>query len=853
MRMKLNPFRTHLHSQVIWPFIIVSILLGTAGALVGVALLGDLVEEWVNARAASVANLLDARTDAYAQDLTRSLGSLAARAPFIAATSSEGATVTTALSEGQEIIGADALVLLDASGVVVASTSRAHAAGARLADMAGDPWPIDAASYPRLLPLDGGCAVAAGVPLELPGGEPAFLVACSSAARMMEIELGAGLDAAVAIVDGEGTIRTAVVPDGFADERVRSALADEDSEFVRTLGEAATGGLGTLTTSIDGHEYRVVLRPLEVGGRATVRPMYSASIVDAGMIADAKAAAIRAILAGAIIALAALLLIGRWVARRVFSPLVVLSESVSRVAEGDFDVKVYTTGSLEVHRLADDFNRMTDSLREHSESLTKKIGELGTLYEMSRSLGTTLDLDTLLESVVESVKRIFDAEIGYIVMVDRESGRMDVRSAPGERLPGSGEAIRSSMGEWVIREGRPLIFNPLAEGDGTSGRVDEVSGAVAALCVPMLSAEGTVGAITVGSHDSERRFNADDVRLLATIANHVTIAIGNISLFSSVQEAYLATVRALAAAIDAKDPYTRGHSDGVAEYALKIGQSMNLSPDQMMALEMAAYLHDIGKIGISEDILLKPGKLTEVEMGQMRHHPLIGANILKPVAFPWPIAPIVRHHHEQFDGRGYPAGLRSDEIPLLARILTVADSFEAMVSDRPYRRGRSPQEAMLELRRCAGTQFDPRITEAFIGVLESSQPTRGEAVESGDEADPGEVQAVCVALCEGMFSSFRKLGGPRLAANLETAVNEELAGREMPVELRAGKLAVTRDDGIPAEDLADAMCEAVRVMEGCMGTSSGEGLVGHFLADAVLLLPPRLRVRAAAIGLMPPS
>ena len=173
-------------------------------------------------------------------------------------------------------------------------------------------------------------------------------------------------------------------------------------------------------------------------------------------------------------------------------------------------------------------------------------------------------------------------------------------------------------------------------------------------------------------------------------------------------------VRALAAAVDAKDPYTRGHSDGVATYALRIGNALGFSPEQMIALEMAAYLHDIGKIGISEDILLKPGKLTDAEMSQMRHHPLIGANILKPVAFPWPIAPIVRHHHEHYDGAGYPAGLRTEEIPILARVLTVADSFEAMVADRPYRRGRSQQEAMLELRRCSGTQFDPRIVQVFL-------------------------------------------------------------------------------------------------------------------------------------------
>ncbi|MDP2300398.1 MAG: HD domain-containing protein, partial [Actinomycetota bacterium] len=396
------------------------------------------------------------------------------------------------------------------------------------------------------------------------------------------------------------------------------------------------------------------------------------------------------------------------------------------------------------------------------DSLTKKVLELATLYEMSRSLGSTLELETLLDSVLDSAMRIFDVEIGYVTMVDRETGALEATIWRGVDLSRVGEtSVRSSMSDWVVREGRPLIFNPPPDGvgvDDARGHADAVSGALAALCVPLLSNEGTTGAITVGTRNSEQRFTSDDVRLLATIANHVTIAVGNISLFSSVQEAYLATVRALAAAVDAKDPYTRGHSDGVAGYALMIGEAMDLSAEQMIALEMAAYLHDIGKIGISEDILLKPGKLTDAEMSQMRHHPLIGANILKPVAFPWPIAPIVRHHHEHYDGEGYPAGLRSEEIPILARVLTVADAFEAMVADRPYRRGRSQQEAILELRRCAGSHFDPRVVDAFIGVLERVD-TGVTDVFPADE-DPGleETQAVLVAMCDGMFASFRRLG-----------------------------------------------------------------------------------------------
>jgi putative nucleotidyltransferase with HDIG domain len=303
--------------------------------------------------------------------------------------------------------------------------------------------------------------------------------------------------------------------------------------------------------------------------------------------------------------------------------------------------------------------------------------------------------------------------------------------------------------------------------------------------------------------------------------------------------------------VDAKDPYTRGHSEGVAEYALMIGEQLELSTEQMTALEMAAYLHDIGKIGISEDILLKPGKLTDAEMSQMRHHPLIGANILKPVAFPWPIAPVVRHHHEHYDGHGYPAGLKTDEIPLLARVLTVADAFEAMVADRPYRRGRSQQEAVLELQRCSGGQFDPRVVAAFVEALESRE---GLAQGQGDkEALIGtdEAQAVFIAICDGMFANFRRLGGPRLANNLESAVNDDLQDAAVPLMLEGGRLVMRTDSDLDDDEYVAHLKTALATIRNRMEQASGAGLADHFLSEAIEALPERMRAHADRMGFSP--
>lgn len=409
------------------------------------------------------------------------------------------------------------------------------------------------------------------------------------------------------------------------------------------------------------------------------------------------------------------------VAHRLSSQVRLVSEGARRVAEGDYSVRLDVRADTEIGELASGFNDMALALEERSENLTKKVLDLSNLHESSRVLGSTFELDALLELALDSALRVCGADTGYVAMRDAQTGVLEMRARRGF-VPGRVvEAdIRASMAGWVMRESRPLIINPSADDEGALA--DGITGAVSAMCVPLLSADGPLGSVTVGTRDAGFRFGSDDVTVLGTIANHVTTAIGTIEAFVEVHDAYLATVRSLAAAVDAKDPYTRGHSDRVAHFATLTADEMGLTHDQRMALEMAAYLHDIGKIGIPEDILLKPGKLSDDEMATMRHHPLIGANILDPVSFPWPITPVVRHHHERWDGAGYPSGLEAARIPLLARILSVADAYEAMIADRPYRAGRAAEAGVAELEACAGTQFDPQVVAAFISALEGVTP-----------------------------------------------------------------------------------------------------------------------------------
>ena len=192
-------------------------------------------------------------------------------------------------------------------------------------------------------------------------------------------------------------------------------------------------------------------------------------------------------------------------------------------------------------------------------------------------------------------------------------------------------------------------------------------------------------------------------------------------VYVDLTEAYGSTVRSLVTAIEAKDPYTRGHSERVAEYAQAIAEQMGLPQPDVQMLERAALLHDVGKIGISLDTLVSPDELSEDEMRAIRRHPGLGADLIADVDFLHDIVDVVRCHHERCDGGGYPDGILGEDIPLLARILAAADSFDAMTSDRAYRPGMPFEQAIEELRRVAGEQLDERVVASFVEVLRSDE------------------------------------------------------------------------------------------------------------------------------------
>nr|MBP8717790.1 HD-GYP domain-containing protein [Candidatus Atribacteria bacterium] len=192
-------------------------------------------------------------------------------------------------------------------------------------------------------------------------------------------------------------------------------------------------------------------------------------------------------------------------------------------------------------------------------------------------------------------------------------------------------------------------------------------------------------------------------------------------LYTRMRKMYLDTIRTLAATIDAKDPYTHGHSERVSQMALQLAKRLGFTESEIEYLEYAAILHDIGKIGIEDHILGKKDKLTDAEYEKVKEHPVIGANIMESIEFLKRCSQTVLHHHENFDGRGYPYGLKGEEIPKPARLLAIIDAYDAMNSDRPYRKKLSAEDILKELEKEAGKQFDPMMVEAFISLLKEKR------------------------------------------------------------------------------------------------------------------------------------
>jgi putative nucleotidyltransferase with HDIG domain len=365
---------------------------------------------------------------------------------------------------------------------------------------------------------------------------------------------------------------------------------------------------------------------------------------------------------------------------------------------------------------------LASDLENKNTILERAVSRLSVLYRLGLAINSTMNPDNLFDLLIRKSLITLKARIGYILLLDREAWMLKIGSAVG--IP---EHIDTNMriplraggvSHWVVEHHQPLLITNIEEArtfsKGSRLGFDRES----VICAPLIIKDEVIGTITIANKQDESAFDAEDLELLSTIAAQASVAIKNARLYEEQQTTYLNTVQALVSAIEASDAYTRGHSERVTRYSLAIARHMNLSAHEFKRLEQAAILHDIGKIGIDIGLLNKEDKLSSGDIEILRQHPTIGVRILEPINFLKDVRDIIEQHHERFDGTGYPHGLAGEGLLLEAKILAVADTYDAMTSDRPYRKALSHDVAIREIADNAGTQFDPEVTMAFLAMFQ---------------------------------------------------------------------------------------------------------------------------------------
>ncbi len=386
-----------------------------------------------------------------------------------------------------------------------------------------------------------------------------------------------------------------------------------------------------------------------------------------------------------------------------------LTEADLRIAKG---IMHQVSSAIEEARL---FKESVDRALE----LSHRIETIKVMHEIDRSILSTLEPSEVLETVVRLLTRVVACDRATIAIVDREREGFVYHAGFGVDLPkGTLVPFSSTSATHVVATGRlefaPNLLDEKALLPLERKFADE--GFISHIRVP-IAVKGEVSAVLTVGAKKAGAFTEDSVATLENLANQIGIALENSRLLTDLEELFFSTVKVLSNTIDAKSPWTSGHSERVTAYAINIGRAMGLGKEELKNLELSGLLHDIGKLATYESVLDKPGALTEEEVKTIKKHPSKGAEIIEPVRQLRHIVDGIKYHHEYYDGTGYPEGLKGEGIPKIARILTVADTVDAMKADRPYRKGRSMDAVVSELKRCSGTQFDPMVVDAFLSTV----------------------------------------------------------------------------------------------------------------------------------------
>ncbi|MCJ7646350.1 GAF domain-containing protein [bacterium] len=350
--------------------------------------------------------------------------------------------------------------------------------------------------------------------------------------------------------------------------------------------------------------------------------------------------------------------------------------------------------------------------------IERKVVKLDNLLKATEAIASTLQLDPLLDTIMELGMKIMDAEGCSVLLIDEKEKKLQFVAASGakkEEIKKLSLDIGEGVAGWVVQNDRPLLIEDVSKDARFSKRVDEVlrQETKSLICVPLKDKNRIIGVMEVINKRGNRTFTEGDMALFKPLSAQAAVAIERARLYEDLEDMYISTVKSLAAAIDAKDPYTRGHSERVTRFSLLIARELGLDEKIQKNVQLCALLHDVGKIGVPISVLRKKEKLTDEDWKEIRRHSVLGAEIISPIRQLKELIPNIRNHHERYDGKGYPDNLKGEGIPLIARILAVADTFDALTSERPYRNGLSDKAALEEIEVCKGTQLDPACADAF--------------------------------------------------------------------------------------------------------------------------------------------
>jgi HD-GYP domain-containing protein (c-di-GMP phosphodiesterase class II) len=326
--------------------------------------------------------------------------------------------------------------------------------------------------------------------------------------------------------------------------------------------------------------------------------------------------------------------------------------------------------------------------------------------------------EDLLHTILNDAVSTLDAQRGAIVLAEGPQGPLRLRAlANGQNELASRTGFSQNLAQRSFNKGESILCSSVDDDAELACARSIAEGTMASvLCVLLRTPRKKLGVLHLDRGPLQAPFTKDDLHLADALAAHVSAGIESAQLLRKQRDLFYATITMLAQSVELRDQYTGGHTARVTEYSYLLGLRLELAPDELHLIRIGTPLHDIGKIGIDDSILRKPGKLTPAEFEIMKSHTTKGAKILEQVTDLAPVIPIVRSHHERWDGLGYPDGLKEEGIPRLARIVAVADAFDAMTSDRPYRQGLPAEMAFAEVEKQLGKQFDPECAAAFLSI-----------------------------------------------------------------------------------------------------------------------------------------